>query len=642
MSTAASELSSLIGSSSSRNVALLSQTLAEMARPPRKRTPSQWADESRVLPAGETEPGQWRSSRTPYMIPIVDAAVDPAYRGVIAVMGTQLGKTAGLFNIVGRKLDDDPSPVLWVGPTKSNVQNVIEPQFEKMIDGSPTLSTKRPPAKRRPRLLKMINGVSMRFAWAGSATELASQPAHTVVVDERDKMKPIPGEGDVMVLAEARTSNFPDRTIVATSSPTEGNVDTYTHPETGLEHWMLAEAEDLLSPIWKLWQLGTRHEFAWPCLHCGDYFVPRMKLLTGWESGDAPIVAKRKAIVACPRCGGTHPNTAKLELNARGRMLAPGQWALPDGTVHGPPPESDWASFWVSGLCSPWVSFGERAQAWLRAARSGDQETVRSVINTGFGELYRTKGEAPPWEDILEKSNGSPHELGEVPSWVGLVFLAVDVQKDRLVAVIRGWGYEYTSLLLHREELWGDTDQPGVWQRLDKLFDSEVAPGVGIDAACVDAGYRPERVYDWVAKHRNRNAYASLGRSSPNRLYSPQKIETTRGGKKLYHGMERWILDHGYFKGWVHDRLNYPETEPGGWLLPRAVGEDYCKQVVGEQRMKTAAGRVIWVKRGANDWLDAEAMQVFLAHIEGVRNILPPSDDDPDEGLAAVARSLNA
>lgn len=146
-----------------------------------------WANESRILPPTDPEPGPWRSERNPYIIPITDAAVDPQYAGVIAVMGTQMGKTAGLLNICGRKIDDDPAPVLWIGPTKSNVENVIEPMIEQMIDSSASLSAKRPPAKRRRKLLKTINGVTFRLAWAGSATELASQPAHTVVVDERER-----------------------------------------------------------------------------------------------------------------------------------------------------------------------------------------------------------------------------------------------------------------------------------------------------------------------------------------------------------------------------------------------------------------------------------------------------------------------
>lgn len=576
------------------------------------------------------------------MIPIVDAAVDPRYRGIVAVMGTQQGKTSNLFNIFGRKIEDDPAPCLWIGPTKSNVQNVVEPQFEAMINNSPTLRELRPPAKRRPKLYKVINGVPFRFAWAGSATELASQPAHTVGVDELDKMKPLPGEGDVMVLAAARTSNYPDSLIVATSTPTEGNVEVHLDKETGLELWAVADAEDITSPIWRLWQLGTMFHWAWPCFHCKGYFVPRLKLLTGWAEGASPIVAKRNAYVACPRCGGLHENNRKEEMNRRGRYVAPGQTVTPEGVVEGDPPEAEWATFWVSGLASPWVSFGERAHAWLRAARSHDQETIRSVINTAFGELYRTRGEAPPWEDLRDKSEASPYELGDVPAWIQLVFLTTDVQKDRLVYVIRGWGYEFQSLLIDRGELFGDTSEGPVWLRLEKMLDRILAPGVGIDSAACDAGYRQERVYAYANKHRGL-VRATRGRDKPAKLYAPRSIETTRGGKRLWAGMEEWILDHGYFKGWVHDRINYPDNEPGAWLLPKNTGDDYCKQIVAEQRMRTAAGSTIWVKRATNDYLDCEAMQVFLAHLEGVRNLLPPDGgDDGGDDLSAISRGLNS
>ena len=105
--------------------------------------------------------------------------------------------------------------------------------------------------------------------------------------------------------------------------------------------------------------------------------------------------------------------------------------------------------------------------------------------------------------------------------------------------------------------------------------------------------------------------------------------------------MKVWTLDAGYFKGWVHDRINYPEDQPGSWLLPQNVGDDYCKQIVAEQRMKTAAGRTMWVKRSTNDFLDCEAMQVFLAHVEEVRLLLPPDDDDTGRTMQDIARSLN-
>ena len=52
-----------------------------MLRPPPQLTVSQWADQHRVLGTrASSEPGPWRTSRTPYLREIMDAlsAVNPA------------------------------------------------------------------------------------------------------------------------------------------------------------------------------------------------------------------------------------------------------------------------------------------------------------------------------------------------------------------------------------------------------------------------------------------------------------------------------------------------------------------------------------------------------------------------------------
>ncbi|TIL24848.1 MAG: terminase, partial [Mesorhizobium sp.] len=79
----------------------------------------------------------------------------------------------------------------------------------------------------------------------------------------------------------------------------------------------------------------------------------------------------------------------------------PGQTVGPDGVVIGDAAETSTISFWASGLASPFVSFGARAEAFLKAKESGDQQEVRTVINAGFGELYAPAGgDAPEWLEV--------------------------------------------------------------------------------------------------------------------------------------------------------------------------------------------------------------------------------------------------
>jgi phage terminase large subunit GpA-like protein len=197
--------------------------------------------------------------------------------------------------------------------------------------------------------------------------------------------------------------------------------------------------------------------------------------------------------------------------------------------------------------------------------------------------------------------------------------MTADIQKDHIVAVVRGWGAEFESFLIHAEEIWGDTDQPEVWGRLTDLHARQFG-GMPIRAVAVDSGYRTERVYEWIHA-RGAHAYATKGKDRPTKLYGSTDVEVNRLGKKLFHGMKLWTIDHSYFKGWVHDRLNWPQDQPGAWHLPTDVSSDYCRQLVAEQRMRLPSGGVQWVKSGTNDFLDCEAGQAFLAHVEGVRNM---------------------
>jgi phage terminase large subunit GpA-like protein len=550
------------------------------------------------------------------------------------VLATQMGKTATVLNIVGRKLDDDPAPVIYVGPTKSNLENVVEPQIDAMLKGVESLRNSMPGGKAQKKLLKKVAGVTLRLAWAGSPTELAAQPAHTVIVDEVDKMDPVKGKGDPLTLARARIATYADGNLFAVSTPTGGTVTTKVHPETGIEHWELADPQDLPSRIWRAWQEGTRHEWAVPCRHCADYFVPRFKLLQ-WAKEASPIEARRSARLVCPRCGGLHTDADKLWMNEHGRPIAPGQRVV-DGQVVGAPPEADMFSLWVSGLMSPWKSLGQLASNWVSAARSGDQATVRATLNEDFGELYVLRGQAPEWQEL--KKLGAGYKLRDVPKAVRLIFLTADVQKNRLVCTVRGWGPEFESWLIHTEEIWGDTDQPEVYARLTELYVRKFG-SLQISAAAIDSGFRTERVYEW-AHAQGLKAYATFGRERPSKLYAAFDVEVDRYGKRRFAGMKRWVLDHGYFKGWVHDRLGWPPDQPGAWHLPDDVEDDYCKQIVAEQRMRLPSGGVQWLKSSANDFLDCEALQVFLAHVEGVRN-LRKGDEGGRGSIKKLGRDLN-
>lgn len=578
------------------------------------RTPDQWADSNRLLPPGSAEPGPWRSSRSPYMIHIVHACIQPKNKRVIAVMGSQMGKTAGLMNVIGHRLDDDPAPIIYVGPTRNNIDNVIEPKIMDLIKGVPTLWAKMAKGKKATKTHKRIAGVSLRLAWAGSPTELASDSAVLVLVDEIDRMDDnVKGEGNVFELAEARTSTYPDGRVIGTSTPTIGNVDTFIHPVTGLEHW--AVSDTVASPIWRLWQEGTRHEWAWPCPHCGEYFIPRFKHLA-WPEKSTPDEARQKASLQCPSCAELITDAYKAEMNKRGVYVAPGQSVTKSGEIVGEADtyNSDTASFWVSGICSfsSKKTFGFLAKKFLAAVRSGEQERIQGVINTDFGELFKIGGDAPEWTVVAERKRG--YKEGNVPQGVNLLTAGVDVQKNRLVYVVRGWGSKYESWLIEHGEFWGETDKPEVWQQLSELV-ATTWQGHLLSRVAIDSGYQTQQVYQFCRLHKN-VALATKGHDTLDKPFKKSDIDVNVRGKTIANGLQLWHFNTDQMKSWVHSRVEWPHDQPGGWWLPDDISDDYCKQIVAEQRSVKPSGKVIWVQiKKDNHYLDAEALAYLAAKI---------------------------
>ena len=570
------------------------------------------------------------------MIPIMRASVDPRFKRVVIVCGSQMAKTEAMFNIIGHRLEDDPKPILYIGPTQKLVESYSESRVMPMLKTCPTLWERLAKGKKNKVTEKFISGVRLGFGWAGSATELAGHPAALVLVDERDRMTAIKGEGDPVSLAEARVSTFPDGKVIAASTPTLGSVKVAAHPETGMEHWQLGDETEIQSPIWRLWQKGTRAEWAWPCPHCHEYFIPRFKNLV-YPDDATPEEATEKTKLACPKCGALIDNNDKREMNARGRFVSPGQRVTPDGTVTGAAPDAQVASFWISGLCSPWRSFGSRAADFLSAVRAGDEAEKQVALNTGCGELYSLSGDAPSWEAVRDLAEG--YESGTVPEGVQMITCAVDVQKDRLIYGVRGWGWNSESWLIEADEIWGDTSHDAVWTELDDLivrkFDDKP-----IRLMLIDSGYKPgekdrnpdNQIYLFCRRHRGR-AFPTKGHDTQDRPVKASKIDISYKGKIIKNGLDLWHVDTDYCKSWVHARIEWPAGQPGGWHLPRDITDDYCKQVTAEARTVSATGKIVWVRLSReNHFFDVEALNVAAAHVLRLHALPKPGGERAERG----------
>lgn len=557
-----------------------------------------------------------------------------------------MGKTDAVLDLIGWRLDTRPRPLLYLGPSKDFITDQFEPRLMALLDEAPKIAEKVARGKRMKRTRKLVAGVPVRLAWAGSATQLSSDQAGDIHVDELDRMmRDVAGEGDPLTLVKARGFTYRDRRIMVTSTPKRGSVDVVKDEASGLEFWK--HAEELESPIWKLWQSGTRHHWAWPCPMCGEYFIPRFSCLEIPKVDVTPPGAKEKVLrratpaearatsfVRCPRtdCGGVIEEHHKPEMNARGVYVAPGQRVDRDGTVHGDPPVALTLSRWVSGLASPFVSFGERAAAFIEALDSGDTEQLQGVVNTGFGELYAPGGgDAPEQSEVSKRRQDSVYRIGEMPAGVVHTVLTADVQKNRIIWVTRGWGARATSWLIDRGTLYGETVEEPIWAELAQLLQEPVC-GQPLRLAFIDSGFRPgkpvelplNRIYDFCRRFP-RLTRPTKGSSTP--LRTPlivSKLEVTTVGKASKYGLDLVRLDTDHWKSWVHERVRWPQGQPGSWYLPIDIDDDYCAQIVSEARLRKPSGGAIWVRKSReNHFLDCEAQQAAASFMLGMQRMSP-------------------
>ncbi len=525
---------------------------------------------------------------------------------IIVVCGSQMGKTESLLCVLGHRYDDGPyMPTLWVAPTERMVKTISQDRLDRMLRSTPDLWAKTARGHAYKLQEKWIGGIRLGFAHAGSAAELSMNAAGLILVDERDRMdNDVAGEGDPLVLAAARAKNFANSTVAVTSTPTlEG-----------------------ASPIWSLYEEGTREQWAWPCPHCAELFIPKLALLQ-WPEGALPAEARQMARVVCPECGGEIEDRHKQRMNAFGRFIphvvdAEGREQrcaeIPINAQH---------SFWISGLASPWISFGQMAQELVAAYRSGEQERIQAIVNTYGGEVFKVRGDAPEWETVMERRQD--YTPGTVPSGVQLITLGVDVQVDRLYWSLRGWGFNAESWGLGEGVLWGDTAYDAVWIALGQLVQRPIGDKM-IHRGFVDSGYRPGKkwqrpenvIYQFCRRHPGQ-CFPTKGHDTQDTPLRAKLLDMTVGGKLIKGGIKLWHLNTDYLKSALYARVRAPAGEPGGWHCHRDITEEYARQCVSEQVLVKASGKRVWIQSGANHFLDVEVLNLAAALSLNVYQLKP-------------------
>ena len=530
---------------------------------------SEWSDRHRMLSSkASSEPGRWRTSRTPYLKEIMDCLSPTSeVERVVFMKAAQLGATEMGSNWIGYVIHHAPGPMMAVWPTVDMAKRNSKQRIDPLIEESPILRELIAPARSRDSgntiLGKEFRGGVLVMTGANSAVGLRSMPVRYLFLDEVDGYPvDVDGEGSAVALAEARTRTFSRRKIFIVSTPTIAGVST----------------------IEREYEASDQRRYFVPCPHCGHRQWLRFEQLR-WERdefGNRP----NTAAYVCESCEVPIPEHHKTW------MLEHGEWRAMSDVA------SKTAGFHLSSLYSPtgWRSWREIAAAWESAINkeSGSASAIKTFKNTELGETWVEEGEAPDWQRLLERRED--YRIGSIPEGGLLLTAGADVQKDRIEASIWAFGRGKESWLIEHRVLMGDTARNEVWNELAKLLAETWTHKSGAQLPLVrlalDTGFATQEAYAFVRSLRDSRVMAIKGVARGAALVgTPTAIDATTGGKKLRRGIKVFSVAGGIAKLEFYNNLrkniDIDEdgviTYPAGFVHLPKVDAEFTQQLCAEQ-----------------------------------------------------------
>ncbi len=588
-------------------------------RPPPRLSLSQWADRYFYLsPESAAEPGRWKSYA--YQRGIMDAITDPRVRQVTWKKAARTGATKIMDATVGYFMHQDPCPIMVVQPTVEDAEGYSKEEIAPMLRDCEALRglVKDTVKKSAQTILhKRFPGGSLSMVGANSGRGFRRVTRRVVIFDEVDGYPPSAGaEGDQIKLGIRRTETFWNRKIIAASTP------------------LVAGA----SRIEQLFEQGDQRRFYVPCPHCGhgDILVFREGArghFMQWPEGKP-----EEAYFVCKANGCIIEDKDKRAIFERGEWRA-------DAPFNGH------ASFhlWTAYSYSPNASWGQIACEFVEAV-AGGPEKLKTFVNTVLGETWVEKGEAPEWERIRDRAEDYP--IGTVPAGVLVVTAGVDVQKDRLVWGVDGWGAGRENWLIDAGEIMGDTARPEVWAKLDELL-NRTFPGADdrewpIALMGVDSGYNTQQVYNWCRRHPMSRVIATKGVSTQRTLVGvPSAVDVSHNGKKRRRGYKVWPLGvdiaKAEFYAWLRLTREQAEAFPPGWCHFPKLPDEYFRQITAEQLVtivkRNGFTRLEWqlIPNRQNHWLDCRVISRAAAAVLGIDRMTPAPPRPPKQRAATPA-----
>lgn len=531
----------------------------EGLRPPDPMTVSEWADRHRMLSRkGSSEPGPWRTDRTPYLREPMDClSPSSPWRRVVLMFGSQMGKTEVVLNWLGAIIHLWPGPALLVQPTLDMAKRLNRQRLDPLLKETPVLSELIAPARSRDSgntmFLKEFRGGLFVLTGANSGSGLQSMPAAYLAADEVSSY-PLEADdkGDPLENAETRTSTFPMGKVLITSTPgTRGMCRITAEFESRSDRRRLA--------------------VLMPC--CGAREVLQWREHMRWDRPDGEVWCQ------CPACGervAQHHKTSML-IGAEWRPSAPG-----DGMT---------AGFHLPGWYAPagWISWEMIRDEFLRA--KGDPLLLKGWVNKRAAEAWEDAAIAAISADgLMSRVSETCHSDGTCPDNVLVLLMSVDVQDTWLETTVWGFGHGEESWRIWHQKVEGDPSAADVWQQIDTIRETEWSRDGGgtmkVRLCGVDTGgHFTQEAYNYCRERKSQGVVALKGsstRAAPV-LNKGKRVDVSTSGKTIKGGVMLYLVGTDTLKRTIYARLKHEGSGPGVIHFGSGTTDEYLRGLTCER-----------------------------------------------------------
>lgn len=550
-----------------------------------------WAETYRRL-SGESsaEEGAFKISRTPYLKEPLEKFTETGVKGIVLMLGTQLGKSETLNNIVGWIIHVNQCPTMIVQPTETAAEEYSKERIAPMLRDTPVLADIMKDSRENNIKFKSFPGGFLSFRGTGAAHKLASKPICIALCDEIDQFQ-VTSDGNPLMLIRKRLQTFKESArIFLSGTPT-------------IKGKSSVEDEYLDS---------TQGEWHVPCPECGEYVTFSWDRMSFSEDGDS------EPTMRCPIC-----ETKNIEENWKADGQKSGKWVHKEKN-------RNMYGYRLSSLASPWVTWKEIVAEFFKT--KNNIEKLKAFHNTVLAETWDLD-----YKEIVEHEElfNRRERYDELPEEVAVIVLAVDCQDNWFELEYVGYGKKMESWGLGTYRIPGNLGKPSTWEKLDayinKTFtNSKTGRTLEVEITAIDTGgHFTDEAYDFISSRQQDGVYGIKGIGGDRPGFNTKKLTPCRRIELISLGVNN-------LKSTVYARLMINKPGEGYCHFSsnpkHGYDEEFFKSLTGEAKKINKNGKIVFEQiRPRNEALDIRAyiIGILLAmgiddeEIERILNMTP-------------------